>query len=145
MSASPLPRASPRASTWRCAWWSATTVARSRRAPPTSWRTRARRGRLRCAVPRACRSWPERMSAQPSEVSNLTRRGFLRASLAAGGGLVVAWHLPAGAAQANAGATQLGYFVRIDTDGTVTLGAHNPDMGQGVRTSLPMLIAEELD
>ncbi len=85
------------------------------------------------------------MSAQASDASNLTRRDFLRASLAAGGGLVVSWHLPAAAAQANAGATQLGYFVRIDTDGTVTLGAHNPDMGQGVRTSLPMLIAEELD
>ncbi|HEU4529785.1 MAG TPA: molybdopterin cofactor-binding domain-containing protein [Steroidobacteraceae bacterium] len=84
------------------------------------------------------------MSAQTQENRNLTRRDFLRASLAAGGGLVVSWHLPAADAAASGG-TQLGYFVRIDTDGTVTLGAHNPDMGQGVRTSLPMLIAEELD
>src|SRR5215510_1155010 len=75
----------------------------------------------------------------------LTRRDFLRVSAAAGGGLVVACNWAARVRAAEGGAGQIGWFVRIDPDGTVTIGAPNPDMGQGVRTSLPMLVAEELD
>jgi isoquinoline 1-oxidoreductase beta subunit len=76
----------------------------------------------------------------------LSRREFLLVSLAAGGGLLVTLAHPSGGAAPGAPATtQLGYFVRIAPDGRVTLGVPNPDMGQGVRTSLPMLIAEELD
>jgi isoquinoline 1-oxidoreductase beta subunit len=77
----------------------------------------------------------------------MNRREFLCVSLAAGGGLLVSF-APApsrAAADGVASGAQLGYFVRIDGDGRVTLGVPNPDMGQGVRTSLPMLIAEELD
>lgn len=84
------------------------------------------------------------MAAEPTAIA-LTRRDFLRVSLAAGGGLVVGWAVPGRAPEAAASSAQLGFFVRIDADGTVTLGAPNPDMGQGVRTSLPMLLAEELD
>jgi isoquinoline 1-oxidoreductase beta subunit len=42
-------------------------------------------------------------------------------------------------------AAALGEYVMIEPDGTVTLMARNPDMGQGAKTLLPMLIAEELD
>jgi len=93
-------------------------------------------------------------SAAPSPSTALSRRDFLRISLSAGGGVVVAWAVPQpgaqaiGAANPSGGASvagQIGYFVRIDPDGTVTLGAPNPEMGQGVRTSLPMMLAEELD
>lgn len=74
----------------------------------------------------------------------LTRRDFLRVSVTAGGGLMVGWSLQRGEAAATDGG-RLGFFVRLEADGAVILGAPNPDMGQGVRTSLPMLLAEELD
>ena len=82
------------------------------------------------------------MSATPL----LSRREFLKVSATAAGGLLIG--LPAMAALAGGAdetAPQLGAFVRIDADGTVTLGVSQPDMGQGVSTSLPQLIAEELD
>jgi isoquinoline 1-oxidoreductase beta subunit len=77
----------------------------------------------------------------------MNRREFLRVSLAAGGGLLVGFASAPSRATADPAAARgrLGHFVRIDRDGRVTLGVPNPDMGQGVRTSLPMLIAEELD
>jgi isoquinoline 1-oxidoreductase beta subunit len=74
----------------------------------------------------------------------LSRRQFLGASLAAGGALLVGWR---GVFAQEAAATDgaLGPFVRIGTDGLVTIGARGAEIGQGVKTALPMLIAEELD
>ncbi len=83
--------------------------------------------------------------ARPRDARALNRREFLLVSLAAGGGLLVTLAASTGRATPAGTGAQLGYFVRIETDGRVTLGVPNPDMGQGVRTSLPMLIAEELD
>lgn len=77
----------------------------------------------------------------------LDRRQFLRVTAIAGGGVLFAAHfepLGAGAAAQSSEAT-LNAFVRIAADGRVTIVSKNPEIGQGVKTSLPMLVAEELD
>ncbi len=75
------------------------------------------------------------------------RRAFLKAGVAAGGGLMLALAFPAAARvmAANDRAVKITPFVRIAPDGTVTIMAKNPEIGQGVMTSLPMIIADELD
>jgi isoquinoline 1-oxidoreductase beta subunit len=80
------------------------------------------------------------------------RREFLRVSTLAGGGLLLGSYIEsAGALEALAapGAplaeTALGHFIRITPDGIVTIVAKNPEIGQGVKNMLPMLIADELD
>lgn len=84
-----------------------------------------------------------------TETPTLDRRSFLRLSALAGGGLLLAfdWALGAeGSAPASAGgATMVNAYIRIAPNGQVTLLAKNPECGQGVKTSLPMILAEELD
>ncbi len=92
------------------------------------------------------------MAAVPT-APRLSRREFLRVSATAAGGVAVWLYLP-GAARAReatppelppAASQPLGSFVRIEPDGRIVIGARGCEIGQGVRTSLPMLIAEELD
>jgi isoquinoline 1-oxidoreductase subunit beta len=82
-----------------------------------------------------------------AESGSLSRRTFLTASLAAGGGLLLTLKLPISAwgAASGAGPVDLNAFVRIDRDGTVRLIMPYVEMGQGTYTSISMLIAEELD
>ena len=80
----------------------------------------------------------------------LARRNFLKVSLAAGGGMLLTATLPPCAKAATLGkagpdAVTLNAYVRIAPDGKVTITAKNPEVGQGVKMMLPMLIAEELD
>lgn len=82
--------------------------------------------------------------------SGMDRRAFLRQSIAAAGGLVVALQWPAGRAAAAAAAAAGGpfapnAFIRIGSDDRVTIIVSMAEMGQGVRTALPMILAEELD
>jgi isoquinoline 1-oxidoreductase subunit beta len=76
----------------------------------------------------------------------LTRRLFLISSTSAAGGLLLSRVLPpATAANAIADVHGLNPFLEIGPDEVVTIYAPVPEIGQGVRTSLPMLLAEELD
>ena len=78
--------------------------------------------------------------------AGLTRRAFLQTGLAAGGGLVVAFHLPlARGAHAEKPAFAPNAFIRIDGRGRVTLIMPQVEMGQGIYTSVAMILAEELD
>src|SRR3954471_1488004 len=78
----------------------------------------------------------------------LTRRSFLQVTALSGGGMLIGTYIgpKASAQQPNQQAPlEPNAFIRIASDGTVTLVARNPEIGQGVRNMLPMLIAEELD
>lgn len=76
-----------------------------------------------------------------------SRRDFLKVSAAAGGGFLLSFALPDFAAAAGAGGktASLNAYVRIAPDNVVTIMSKNPEIGQGIKTMLPMLIAEELD
>ena len=77
---------------------------------------------------------------------NLSRRSFLATSAAVGGGLVLSLSLPIDPGEAAAGeAFAPNAFIRIGTDGQVVLTMPYVEMGQGTYTSIPMLIAEELE
>ena len=80
------------------------------------------------------------------QVAKIGRRQFMRLTGLAGGGLMLAFTLrpPRAAADAAGGPLQPNGFLRIDADG-ILIYAKNPEIGQGVKTSLPMIVAEELD
>jgi len=81
-----------------------------------------------------------------------SRRMFLKASATAGGGLLLQAVLPPVIRPALAAedgqpgdSAPLNAFIRIAPDGEVTIMSKNPEIGQGIKTMLPMVIAEELD
>jgi isoquinoline 1-oxidoreductase beta subunit len=80
-----------------------------------------------------------------NEIINVSRRDFLRTGLFAGGGLILGLHLPSLAAEKKNGRFALNAFVHIGTDDSVTVIVNHSEMGQGPYTSVPMLVAEELD
>ena len=83
------------------------------------------------------------------ETGVLDRRAFLRVTALAGGGMLIGTYLEpmtaaAGAAEPAAAFTP-NAFIRITPDGIVTIISKNPEVGQGIKTALPMIVAEELD
>jgi isoquinoline 1-oxidoreductase subunit beta len=79
---------------------------------------------------------------------DLSRRGFLQASAAAGGGLLLGLQLPFAGSESQAASSdsfEPNAFIRIGGDGQVVLTMPYVEMGQGTYTSIPMLIAEELE
>lgn len=85
------------------------------------------------------------MTTTPS----LDRRQFLRVTAVAGGGMLLATYLEPLGATARPAEPAADFapnaFLRLAPDGSVTIVAQNPEIGQGVKTMLPMLIADELD
>ncbi|MCB2061103.1 MAG: molybdopterin cofactor-binding domain-containing protein [Novosphingobium sp.] len=84
--------------------------------------------------------------ATGQDASTLDRRAFLKVSALVGGGMALSLTMPGMARGADSDeVVELTDFVTIDHAGLITIAAKNPEIGQGVKTSLPMLIAEELD
>jgi isoquinoline 1-oxidoreductase subunit beta len=86
----------------------------------------------------------------PLSANRTSRRSFLKATATAGGGMLLALRFPtvakaAASGQAQQASAALTAFVSIAPDNVVTIMAKNPEIGQGVKTMLPMLVAEELD
>jgi isoquinoline 1-oxidoreductase beta subunit len=87
------------------------------------------------------------------ETNPISRRNFLRVSSVAGTALCLGFYFPANAKKGQLGSTataeQSGFefnaWMRIDTDGKVTLTDHRAEMGQGSYQSVPQIIAEELE
>ncbi|RYY53512.1 MAG: twin-arginine translocation signal domain-containing protein, partial [Chitinophagaceae bacterium] len=81
------------------------------------------------------------------------RRDFLKKTSVIGGGLLIAFHIPAagrmgkmtGAAGSPAPYFAPNAFLRIDPDNSINMVLTHVEMGQGIWTTLPMLMAEELD
>lgn len=87
-------------------------------------------------------------SNRSATANDLSRRNFLRAGAAAGGGLLLSLSLPFANAEAKAANSESfvpNAFIRISGDGQIVLTMPYVEMGQGTYTAIPMLIAEELE
>jgi isoquinoline 1-oxidoreductase beta subunit len=83
-----------------------------------------------------------------SQSVHLNRRDFLKAGAAVGGGIIIGFCLPPlrPPVQAESSSTFTpNAFIRIDSDDSVTILVNKSEMGQGVYTALPMIVAEELE
>ncbi len=84
---------------------------------------------------------------------SISRRSFIKTSALAGGGMLIGFNLfqackpevapPVDISKLNF--NDFNAFIKIADNGMVTIFSPNPEIGQGVKTSMPMLIAEELD
>ena len=85
---------------------------------------------------------------------DITRRAFIVATAAAGGGMMIGFSMGAGAATninpmpwervSDKEGQEVNAWIVIDPDGTTTIRVGQSEMGQGVFTAMPMLVAEEL-
>jgi len=98
----------------------------------------------------------ESIARERSSIDNVSRRSFLQGALSASAFVLCVRMAPSplwaaatssssGVASIDATAFHPGVFLGIQTDGTVYIVAHRTEMGNGVRTSLPRILADELD
>ena len=81
-----------------------------------------------------------------SQLKNPARRKFLQSSTAAGGALVIGVSLPGAFRYAQAATDSvINAWVRIGSDNRITILSARSEMGQGVYTALPTMVAEELE
>ncbi|MBL0111838.1 MAG: xanthine dehydrogenase family protein molybdopterin-binding subunit [Saprospiraceae bacterium] len=86
-----------------------------------------------------------------SIIKSTSRRQFLKASTLATGGLFISFNLFSKGSSGNIKATDdpdlinFNSYLSIHPDGSVTIYSPNPEVGQGIKTSFPMIVAEELD
>jgi len=82
-------------------------------------------------------------------MKKISRRDFIKSSAAVAGGLVIGFHLPEGGkrafAQPQVAPSAPNAFLRIAKDGSITVMVKHLEFGQGVTTSLPMILCEELE
>lgn len=88
-------------------------------------------------------------------IAKTTRRNFLKIAASAGGGLMLGFHWADTSASSLmkvinedeliAGTVDFNSYLSISTDGIITILSPNPELGQNIKTSFPMIVAEELD
>jgi isoquinoline 1-oxidoreductase beta subunit len=83
--------------------------------------------------------------------TQMDRRSFLQVTALAGGGVIIGMYAPAVLAQGGRGGPQIPWslapadYITVHPDNTFTILAKNPETGQGIRTALPQIIADEFD
>ena len=91
-----------------------------------------------------------RAAETPTSLAALNRRAFLKLAGLAGGGLALAFYIGDRAtafakAKGDEQVLAPNAFLRIAPDGSILIYSKGPEIGQGVKTSFPMIVAEELD
>jgi isoquinoline 1-oxidoreductase subunit beta len=80
--------------------------------------------------------------------TKLDRRSFLQISALAGGGVMIGMYAPSVLSQGRGGGgapAAMADYITVHTDNTFTIVAQNPETGQGIRHTLPMIVADEFD
>ena len=88
----------------------------------------------------------------PNSTQNLNRRSFLKVSALAGGGMILSFNWLAGCKSNSEEVLglpkewfRLNGFIKIGENGLITIMSPNPEGGQNIKTSMPLIVAEELD
>lgn len=97
-------------------------------------------------APNGCHEVPEGLASLSAFArGRIGRRSFLKRTAAAGAGLVIAFYLPARGEDADSGNFEPNAWLQVTPKGEISLWVARSEMGQGVRTAVAMITAEELE